>query len=590
MNPIYIFSPYLLNENPKALPFTLGQRDLNPSFHDTEQVGLTLYVDRVARYTTGPLTVESLKKHVGNVSVHRRRKTSVKLKLEYVKRVRGFNYAAVVPVYLSLPAPLPSGVTQVRIAGSSSQVSGAIQNARARFAGVSKKPRTAYFKFAKSRPVRPSPEIVNRQFLKITEVGVLGTLSPAQSGREVIPVLSYQRDWTGTRTPGFQTLKKRQLPVNPHTVAIKEVLEDRFSEYSVNTHDGAHTLHIRPFSDKYAAPGDFDRSGTLAEADFKAMQRLIGKAQAGIQANIGQNIAQGNLVAKMVLQNASQIIQSLRQLKRGNIPGAISALNSGRSGQQSHSLRKSIKGKNDFPPINPKGLSATSSLASNWLALQYGWKPLLKDIQGLLLLLPNLTAPTGFVHRVKSSASASAENSEAYPPGDATIGSGNSGLTTWVNRCSVKYIISYRVDDAATAFFAQTGLTDPISLAWELLPFSFVADWFLPIGSYLEMRNAYHGLTFLQGSKTTCVRTFVASDVNFSGTVSGVPQTLINRSAVYRKQMVNIARSRITSWPSPIAPTFNLNPFKNSNIPGLVDGTNDRALNAVALLQAVFRK
>jgi hypothetical protein len=30
------------------------------------------------------------------------------------------------------------------------------------------------------------------------------------------------------------------------------------------------------------------------------------------------------------------------------------------------------------------------------------------------------------------------------------------------------------------------GLLNPAAVAWELLPFSFVVDWFLPVGRYLE--------------------------------------------------------------------------------------------------------
>jgi hypothetical protein len=32
------------------------------------------------------------------------------------------------------------------------------------------------------------------------------------------------------------------------------------------------------------------------------------------------------------------------------------------------------------------------------------------------------------------------------------------------------------------------GLTDPISIAWEVTPFSFIVDWFTPIQSYLKER------------------------------------------------------------------------------------------------------
>jgi hypothetical protein len=33
---------------------------------------------------------------------------------------------------------------------------------------------------------------------------------------------------------------------------------------------------------------------------------------------------------------------------------------------------------------------------------------------------------------------------------------------------------------------ALVGLTDPASLIWEKLPYSFVADWILPVGDYLS--------------------------------------------------------------------------------------------------------
>jgi hypothetical protein len=35
---------------------------------------------------------------------------------------------------------------------------------------------------------------------------------------------------------------------------------------------------------------------------------------------------------------------------------------------------------------------------------------------------------------------------------------------------------------------AQLGLLNPENVAWELLPWSFVIDWFIPIGQYLDAR------------------------------------------------------------------------------------------------------
>jgi len=39
------------------------------------------------------------------------------------------------------------------------------------------------------------------------------------------------------------------------------------------------------------------------------------------------------------------------------------------------------------------------------------------------------------------------------------------------------------------------GLQDPASVAWELLPWSFVVDWFIPIGNWLECRGLASSLT-----------------------------------------------------------------------------------------------
>lgn len=39
------------------------------------------------------------------------------------------------------------------------------------------------------------------------------------------------------------------------------------------------------------------------------------------------------------------------------------------------------------------------------------------------------------------------------------------------------------------------GLMDPLSVAWELVPFSFVLDWFLPIGSWLSARGLSQAMT-----------------------------------------------------------------------------------------------
>jgi hypothetical protein len=141
--------------------------------------------------------------------------------------------------------------------------------------------------------------------------------------------------------------------------------------------------------------------------------------------------------------------------------------------------------------------------------------------------------------------------------------------------CRVAY--RFRVDDHLKAYAAQTGFTNPINLAWEILPYSFVLDWFLPIGPYLETLSAYDGLVFLDGSKTEFMKQYVTVGVN----LMNVPVTPVgyklNESAYYTRDAVVHSRSKLTSFPRLRLPSF-----KNG-----VSVTH--AANALALMTSAFK-
>ena len=49
---------------------------------------------------------------------------------------------------------------------------------------------------------------------------------------------------------------------------------------------------------------------------------------------------------------------------------------------------------------------------------------------------------------------------------------------------------------------SRLGFTNPLSVTWELLPLSFVADWFYPISDYINSLDATLGWDFMGGSCT----------------------------------------------------------------------------------------
>ena len=58
--------------------------------------------------------------------------------------------------------------------------------------------------------------------------------------------------------------------------------------------------------------------------------------------------------------------------------------------------------------------------------------------------------------------------------------------------------ITYSITD--TSLSAVTSLADPLAVGWDLVPWSFIVDRFVDLGSYLELRNATLGTTFESGS------------------------------------------------------------------------------------------
>lgn len=570
-----MLSPYLLT-HPMDLALALGQKRANPVSDGEEQVEIVISSGADLKKSSGWMSRHKLRqfKMTTRVRVERRRRTKTYLNLR--TQVRGSWFQASAPVQFRTSRVVNS-YASVTVSGSSAQVSSALAKASRRVAGIVKPPRTRTLRSRLSKPLRPSPEIINVQSLDVTEVGTNGVLQPAQSGMTVVPRLFFRRDWTGQRTPGYGGVKKGQLPVNPHTVSLIDVLDDRFVNYQHNTSTGGHSLDLTRFSNRFGVPSPPVTHDTnmVNEAGNKALQRLIKQAGVGVQANFAQNLAQINQTVSLVASTAMRLAGALKQLKRLNFSGAIATLKSA-PGSQSWGVPKRLVPQ-----------SGQKALASNWLALQYGWKPLLRDIQEAFQLLPTSFEQGSVVHRVTASASSVRDGSAAYPTAPSLMGS-VPGKTFFLTRTTVKYGVSYRIDDPAHQYLAQLGFTNPINLAWEVLPFSFVVDWFVPIGQYLESLSAFHGLAFVDGFKTTFTRAIWDSAISYNAPGVGVPQTLISYGATYRQERIALTRVRLTAFPSATIPTLVMNPFRNSSLPGVVAGTNDRAVNAIALLFSVF--
>jgi hypothetical protein len=147
---------------------------------------------------------------------------------------------------------------------------------------------------------------------------------------------------------------------------------------------------------------------------------------------------------------------------------------------------------------NPKKLSG--NVANDWLALQYGWKPLLADVVGIAehFAERDLERPKKFKVRVKQDIKLPART--VLGP---VIGCTNAAVWQFLEgKTTAQTILEFVITNDFQRIGTTLGLTDPLTLGWELLPYSFVVDWFLPVGAFLERLNYDSGLQFLTGATT----------------------------------------------------------------------------------------
>lgn len=131
-----------------------------------------------------------------------------------------------------------------------------------------------------------------------------------------------------------------------------------------------------------------------------------------------------------------------------------------------------------------------------YLTWKFGAQPLIDDLKKLFELLATGIQTAGQV-KVKVGLTRSLDR-EALPlPGGAITVSGQVLITR---------TYKYEVDSPFKRVLETLGLLNPAAIAWELVPLSFVYDWFHNVGDFLAAQTATSGLTALEAWETIDVR------------------------------------------------------------------------------------
>lgn len=160
----------------------------------------------------------------------------------------------------------------------------------------------------------------------------------------------------------------------------------------------------------------------------------------------------------------------------------------------------------------PRQVSRRNSWSKNWLAYRYGWTPLYYDAVGIMVAVhkmcnrPIVKAVNGYCKVTPPARTVSYPAAE-YTHADARRVFSSSGVQWVVSTTGQEHYVAragviIRYTNENLASLESLGLTNAYELVWELLPGSFIADWFVNIGDKIADMTSYAGKMFLTGYKT----------------------------------------------------------------------------------------
>lgn len=263
-------------------------------------------------------------------------------------------------------------------------------------------------------------------------------------------------------------------------------------------------------------------------ATNKAFARLLDEVY-GDSSSLGTTLAEGREAFTLIADRCSRIYRSYKALKRGQFQEFLKHLSV--SPKRKHRSIKRTLGK------EASGL---------WLEYWFGWAPMASDIFESAVVLTD-TLGQGWIS-AQGSAKQGVNHSEWF-----SVGSGDYGMV-----CSTDVVVivkqggDFRIENPNAALLTKLGMNNPASIAWELMPFSFVVDWFTNVGDVLNAYTALFGFEWRRPYTMSYVKGLATMDMGrFPGRTASVTWRInhhdrypdLTRTLVEKPRLLNFTGS-----------------------------------------------
>lgn len=201
-------------------------------------------------------------------------------------------------------------------------------------------------------------------------------------------------------------------------------------------------------------------------------------------------------------------------------------------------------------------LNPSKTLSELWLSWKYGWQPLYSDVYNYLHW-----AYTSFNEGIPVVGRSRQTRTVSDNLGSLTAPLGLSMISGKVeHKAEIKCLIGLADND--TYNLSRITSLNPLSIVWELIPLSFVADWFYDVGGYLQNMEAAlgAGVTFKRGYTSEVAYHDLEDHVIREATEpSGYGYFVNNRSYKCKWLRARKRRNQLLALPFPRAPTLKVN-------------------------------
>jgi hypothetical protein len=397
----------------------------------------------------------------------------------------------------------------------------------------------------------PSPNI-NETITGLMTYTNRDTVTGATSSGNLGTYTIFHRDRTvvSVRTPNFRKLKPWQYPKNNYSYHWDTTSDPRWTFSTTSKPAGGH-LTTWQYSANCAAFGcvmGHTAATTADDPTQKAINKIIEQISL-TKTNSAIALAEMNKTVAHLAHTASRIHKAITALRKGRFGDFTNALNltvsesqrrnfysgarkafrkdwlldstpGGGLGAKSRGTFSTFTYRRKFTTYESRLRSNVSGfLSDTWLEYSYGWKPLLKDVYDhAAASAVIMTSHQKVVRTAKARAFCERQTRTV------TIPALNQVKYTWIglSKIWVEIGVEYSIPDGAINISTAFGLQNPLEVAWELIPFSFVADWFLPVGDAIRALSAFNGLVFHAGYKTfKHERTMLSKVEGYGGFTSG---------------------------------------------------------------------